>query len=219
MTKSAWHALITEYVNKMGYKDNDWVACSHENTKNQHAHLILNCIENTVPHRKTKDSYNFEKSALIRDELEEKYSLNSDINPFKGQRGDNANNSHVKTKVQLLRQGIDKVINNHTDYLGRISLPQFVDKLVKSGIGCCARLKLGDVLGLSFSLGSSTFKGKKLGIGYSWPELKKRGLWYESALHEKKVMQMNDDEQKITNLISHGFEKMDIDEFKKIIII
>tara|TARA_R110001583_G_scaffold100539_1_gene246579 strand:+ start:8478 stop:9878 length:1401 start_codon:yes stop_codon:yes gene_type:complete len=215
MTRSAWHDLITEYVHKMGYTDNHWVACFHENTNNQHAHLVLSCIENTAPYRKSKDSYNFEKSALIRDVLEDKYSLKNDLNPYKGQRGDNTNNSHVKTKVQLLRQIVDEVINNHSDYIDRISLPLFVDKLVKRGIGCCAKLKLGDVLGLSFSIGSSTFTGRKLGIGYSWPELKKRGLWYESALHEKQVKQMNDDEKKITNLISHGFEKIEIDEFKK----
>ena len=206
LTKSQWHALVSEYVSKMGYTDHHWISVEHANTKNRHAHVLISCIGNTAPHKKLKDSNNFQKSALIRDELEQKYGLQHDNNPFVGDVCEKVNNASYKTKNQLVRDAIDVVMPKRLNEKGEVSLPSFIDGIVKQGLGCHVQLRQGEVLGLSFSLGGATYRASKLGQGYSWPNLVARGVFYDKALHQESVERSNAQERKITTLMQTGFQ-------------
>ena len=204
LTSSKWHELIKDYVNKMGYKDHHWFACSHSNTINQHAHIMLCCISNTPPYKKLKDGQNYKKSALVRQELEEKYSLEHDNNPYIGDLCNKVNNPKIKTKIQEIRSIIDRVIvNSKTEYL---SLPEFIDTLINKGVGCHVQLQKGEVKGLSFSLGGDSFRASKMGVGYKFKDLQKKGLFYNKDEHWKSVEESNQLELKVTDLISNGFK-------------
>ena len=73
----------------------------------------------------------------------------------------------------------------------KISLPEFIDRLTKKGIGCFAQTRRDTVRGLSFSLGSFKVTGSKLGIGYSWKSLQERGAYYDSSLHQSSIERSN----------------------------
>jgi hypothetical protein len=203
LTNSESHELIREYVEKMGYTDHHWCAVHHLNTNNNHFHLLLSCIENSPPHQKLKDSNNFEKSALIRNELEKKYSLAHDNNPFINDRSTKINNAKVKTKIQEVRGIIDLVLSQLNGQ--KIALPDFVDKMINKGVGCHVQLSQGEVKGLSFSLGKDTFKASKLGKGYRFSDLEKEGVFYNKDSHWDAIEQSNSLEVKITKLIRNGF--------------
>jgi hypothetical protein len=210
LTNSQWHALISEFVEKMGYTDHHWCASHHLNTKQDHAHLLLSCIENSPPHKKMKDSNNFEKSALIRNELEAKYSLDHDNNPFINDRCLKVNNAKAKSKIQEVRGTIDRVLSAIDGQ--SITLPDFVEKMINKGIGCHVQLSQGEVKGLSFSLGKDTFKASKLGKGYRFSDLEKEGVFYNKEKHWDAIEQSNSLEVKITKLIRNGFKPATINQ-------
>ena len=202
LTPSQWYELITYYVEGMGYKDNLWVSVTHHNTKSQHAHLLLSCIENTAPHRKTKDNHNFAKSAKLRDELEKMFGLEADINPFVSEcAGQRISNSHFKTKIQCVREQIDKSLARNDS---KLTLPNFIDNLAAEGVGCHVTLKNENVLGVSFSLGKECFSAAALGFGYSWPELNRRGVEFRTETDLRRLTYRNKREESITKLIKHA---------------
>ena len=210
LTNSQWHALISEYVEKMGYIDHHWCASNHLNTNNNHSHLLLSCIENSPPHKKMKDSNNYKRSALIRNELEQKYSLAHDNNPFINDRCLKINNAKAKSKIQEVRGTIGRVLSGLNGQ--SIALPGFVDMMINNGVGCHVQLSQGEVKGLSFSLGKDTFKASKLGKGYRFSDLEKEGVFYNKDQHWDAIEQSNSLEVKITKLIRNGFKPAPIDQ-------
>jgi len=211
LTKSQWSNLVKDYVEGMGYVDHHWLACMHSNTTdNQHAHIVICAIENFPPHRKLKDGQNFKKSALLRHELEKKYSLQHDNNPYIGDICNKVNNPKIKTKVQEIRAVIDLVLANSNGQ--KLALPDFINNLINKGVGCHVNLQQGDIQGMSFSLGEDSVRASKLGKGYRFRELETRGLYYNKSEHWQSVEQSNKLEIKITNLIKNGFKPASIDQ-------
>lgn len=207
LTISEWNQLVSEYVTGLGYSDNHWVAVLHK-TQNHHAHVVVSCIENSAPYKKTKDSNDYQRSAKIRDTLEDKYGLSKDNNPFvTGIKGNKVNNSQYKNKIQAVRDSIDKVLTK-SGKSTKLSL--FIDELAENGVGCFVKLNGFDVEGLSFSLGVDKFKGSSLGVGYSWRELNKRGLSYTHQYELDDVLYSNQRESAVHQLIENAYDPVDI---------
>lgn len=203
LTPSSWYELAHDFVKALGYSDNHWLAIHHKNTSNHHIHLILSCIENTAPHRKKKDGNDFAKSAKIRHELERKYQLEQDNNPYvTGIPGNNVNNAHSHTKIQIVRDEIDRTLSNAR----MLSVSSFIDSLASTGIGCLLRLNGNNIEGLSFSLGTECFSGKSLGIGYSWPELNRRGLTFTADNEMDDVLYSIEREQSVSLLVNNAYD-------------
>ena len=133
----------------------------------------------------------------IENELEIKFGLKHDHNPYTDGHGKQVNNAKYKTKIQSVRTAIDTILNKNE----KISLPEFIDKLAKKGIGCFAQTRRDTVRGLSFSIGSFKIAGSKLGIGYNWKSLQERGVFYDSSLHQFSIERTNDFEKELTKEI------------------
>lgn len=212
LTKSEWYDLVSEYVPTLGYKDNHWVAVTHA-TNNHHAHVIISCIENSAPHKKTKDGNDFALSAKIRNKLEDEFGLNKDNNPYvTGINGNKVNNSHYKNDVQVVRDCIDNALGKSGN---TTKLPYFLDKLAEAGVGCFVKSEGFVIEGLSFSIGINNFKGSSLGIGYSWPELQKRGLVYRHQNELDDVLYSNQREDAVSQLVGNAYCKEDIYDDRK----
>lgn len=193
-----WDLLIRDLTEKLGLNDHHWISVRHNDTLNSHCHLLYSTIQNSPPYKRLVLGNNFKKTALIRNELEKKYNLNHDHNPYTDGPGKAINNSPYKTKVQAIRQAIDCIVKNSED---KISLPDFIEKLSEKGIGCFAQTRRDTVRGLSFSLGSFRVTGSRLGIGYSWKSLQERGVFYDSSLHQSSIERTNDFEKELTKEI------------------
>ena len=212
LAKSEWKELVSEYVDGLGYSDNHWVAALHKTT-NHHAHIVISCIENSAPHKKTKDSNDFARSAKIRNSLEDKFGLSKDNNPFiTGVSGNKVNNSQYKDKIQAVRESIDNVLNKNTI---STKLPHFIDELAEVGVGCFVKLNGLEVEGLSYSVGLSKFKGSSLGIGYRWPELQQRGLVYTHQHELDDILYSNQRESSVSHLVENAYDSEDIYDDRK----
>lgn len=193
-----WDLLIRDLTEKLGLIDHHWISLRHNDTFNQHCHIICSTISNSPPYQRLVFGNNFKKTALIRNELEKKYNLKHDHNPHTDGPGKAVNNSSYKTKVQAIRQAIDCILKNSKK---KISLPEFIENLSNEGIGCYAQTRRDIVRGLSFTLGSFKVTGSKLGIGYGWKSLQERGVFYDSSLHQSSIERTNDFEKELTKEI------------------
>lgn len=202
LTSSQWNQLINDYVKAMGFIDHNWVAVNHLNTLNNHCHLLISRISNSAPHKVHSDSFNFKKSALVRSDLELKYDLLSDNNPFLGDTCKQVNNAHFKTRVQAVRNAIDSVLKNNNS----LSLDEFTSLLSKQGVGCYVQFRDKSVIGMSYTLGGYKLKASKLGAGYKYQDLCKAGVTYDEQRHHENVKELNELEVKLTDIISNGFE-------------
>lgn len=192
-----WDLLIRDLTEKLGLTDHHWISLRHNDTAHQHCHIICSTISNSPPHKRLVFGNNFKSSALIRNELEKKYNLKHDHNPYFDGPGKAVNNSSYKTKIQTIRQAIDTILNKNEN----ISLPEFIEKLTKKGIGCFAQTRKDTVRGLSFSIGSFKVAGSKLGIGYNWKSLQERGVYYDYSLHQSSIERSNNFEKELTKEI------------------
>jgi hypothetical protein len=195
-----WDLLIRDLTEKLGFSDHHWIAVRHNDTSNSHCHLVCSAIPNSPPYQRLVLGNNFKSSAHIRNELEKKYNLKHDHNPYFDGPGKAVNNSSYKTKIQTIRQAIDCILKSGKE---KIPLPEFIEKLSDKGIGCYAQTRRDIVRGLSFSIASFKVTGSKLGIGYSWKSIQERGVFYDSSLHQTSIEKSNDFEKKITNEIEH----------------
>lgn len=189
-----WDLLIRDLTEKLGLNDHHWILLRHNDTLNSHCHLLCSTIQNSPPYKRLVLGNSFKKTAHIRNELEKKYNLKHDHNPYTDGPGKQVNNAKYKTKIQSVRTAIDLILNKNE----KISLPEFIEKLTKKGIGCFAQTRRDTVRGLSFSLGSFKVTGSKLGIGYSWKSLQERGVFYDSSLHQSSIERTNDLEKELT---------------------
>lgn len=192
-----WLHLAKELTNKLGFNDHHWTAVIHKSTKNQHLHLACCAVSNSPPYRRLVLSNSYKKTALIRNELEIKFGLKHDHNPYTDGHGKQVNNAKYKTKIQSVRTAIDTILNRNE----KISLPEFIENLSKKGIGCYAQTRRDIVRGLSFTLGTFKVTGSKLGIGYNWKALQERGVYYDSSRHQSSIERSNNFEKELTKEI------------------
>ena len=192
-----WDLLIRDLTEKLGLNDHHWISVRHNDTLNSHCHLLYSTIQNSPPYKRLVLGNNYKKTALIRNELEIKFGLKHDHNPYTDGHGKQVNNAKYKTKIQSIRTAIDTILNKNE----KISLPEFIEKLTKKGNGCFAQTRRDTVRGLSFSIGSFKIAGSKLGIGYNWKSLQERGVFYDSSLHQFSIERTNDFEKELTKEI------------------
>ena len=193
-----WRELVDDLLVKLGFDDHHWIALWHGNTLNNHCHIAVSTISNSPPHRRLVLGNSFKKIALIRNELEKKFGLKHDHNPYTDGHGKKVSDSKYKTKVQTIRSCIDKAIEQHGE---SIPLPIFIERLNNLGVGCFAQTRRDSIRGVSFSLGKYKITGSKLGIGYSWNSLQERGVYYDHSKHAISIENSNSLEQKVTRTI------------------
>lgn len=194
-----WKSLADELTKKLGFTDHHWVAVLHKDTKNQHLHLACCSISNSAPHRRLVLSNSYKKTAMIRNELEKMFGLKHDHNPYTDGPGKKVNNAKYKTKVQTIRSEIDTILRENP----QISLLDFITRLGDVGIGCFIQTRRDEVRGVSFSIENYKISGSKLGIGYSWRELSKRGVSYNISRDLNLIIEFNNVEKRVTSAIEN----------------
>lgn len=195
LSNRKWYSVISKLTEELGLVDNHWVAVKHNDTDNEHVHLVIQMITNSVPYRRCVLNNSYKVLAGIRNTLEKEFSLSHDHNPFSDDFKPGAKKASYKTSVNLIRDKLDQVLSSD-----RISLPDFIKQLNNSGIGCFAQLRKGELIGLSFSLGDFKVRSSKMGVGYSLKDLKTRGLSYDKNEDWHKVEELNQKEQLITSI-------------------
>ena len=206
-----WEQLANDLTEWLGFNDHNWVCFRHTDTSNEHIHLYLSAISNSAPHLRLNLSHAYRQSAEIRNQLEGKFGLSHDHNPYTDPHKMGSKQSNYKHKVNEVRRCIELAISTK-----RRTLPEFMRVLQRNGIGCYAQLRKGEVIGISFTLDNDKFRGSKLGIGYSYNSLAERGLDYDKSKHREEVEILNDNEKSITQMLK-PFDKSIVISSKKVL--
>lgn len=191
-----WEELANDLTEGLGFSDHNWICFRHADSANDHIHLFLTAISNSAPHLRLNISHAYRQSAEIRNNLENKFGLSHDYNPYTDPHKPGSKQCHFKHKVNEVRRCIDLAISSK-----QRSLPEFMKVLQRNGVGCYAQLRRGEVIGISFTLDNEKFRGSKLGIGYSWKSLIERGVEYDKAEHREEVELLNANEKSITGML------------------
>ncbi|MGK0376784.1 MAG: hypothetical protein ACJA1Z_000588 [Patiriisocius sp.] len=201
LSKGQWQKLVKEYMTRMGFTNHHWLSVLHSDTDHDHIHIIASAINIAPPYKRLVLGNSYEKSASIRQSLEEKFNLEHDHNPFVDGSGKSISNANINTFKQSIRHSIDRTLNKF-EYL---DLPSFMNELSYVGVGCYVQLRDKKPIGLSYSIGMHKFPASKLGIGYTLSNIQDKGVFYDNEEHFDNVEIMNVLEKKITPTIENGF--------------
>tara|TARA_R110000772_G_scaffold121452_2_gene227761 strand:- start:4750 stop:5949 length:1200 start_codon:yes stop_codon:yes gene_type:complete len=201
LTKGEWQKLVSEYMKKMGFINHHWVSVLHTDSKCHHVHIVASAINIFPPFKRLVLNQSFEKSALIRQSLEETFNLAHDHNPYIDGTGKSISNGNKKTIKQSIRNSIDRTLSKFEC----LDLPSFMRELSYVGVGCYVQLRDKKPIGISYSLGMHKFPASKLGIGYTFRNIQGKGIFYNESEHFRDIEQLNSLENKLTSTIENGF--------------
>lgn len=187
LSNRKWHMLIEKMINQLGLNDNHWIAVKHNETSNQHCHIVAQMITNSPPHNRVVLHNSYKALAKVRNELESEFLLKHDYNPYSDGFKAGAKRQHYQSAVNKVRKSVDLALTE-----SKISLPEFMQKLQANGIGCFAQLRKGELIGLSFTSDHLKIRASKLGIGYRLKDLLERGVFYNVKNHQELVEELNE---------------------------
>ena len=172
MTINKCSSIVDDYIKKMGYGNNEYVAVQHNDTDNMHIHIIVNRMD--VNGKSIKDSNEKLKSREILQLLEKEFnltrtadsgkSIHDDFNPKKDKH--NARIDSEDENIIHIRESIKKTLKNHP-----LTFDLFKDKLSTMGV---VPIVADNKKGLSYKYGSTIIKSSVLNRQYSLPKLTTR---------------------------------------------
>lgn len=208
LTPAQWNETAHAYLDHMGFTDCQFVAVRHHDTDHDHIHIIANRVrpDGSV----VSDSNDFKRQEAIMRQLEQRFDLSPVQNSEKAQRRAlskreiefslRTGKAPVKQRLQML---IDSVVQSTRD------LPEFCARLERLGVGVrLNQAKTGRISGISFSLDQVTIKGSKLGRGYSWSGLQKRGVLYEQDRHGETIEQRREPSPGLVGGEAHASQEL-----------
>ena len=177
LSEDEWKAIATDYLQGMGFKDNQYVLVAHNDTEHNHIHIVAN--RTTGNRTMVKDSWDFTRSEKLVRELEKKY----DLEPTPGSR-EKLHRSATTGETRLRRRtgesSVREFIQGAIDSVCTTpqTMPEFITKVQEMGIETRITAK-GGFRGISFKHEGIAFSGTHLGRGYTFPGLQKyRGVSY-----------------------------------------
>lgn len=181
-----WTNIAKRYVVDMGFKDNQYLAVRHTDTKHSHIHIIINRISLTG--KLTSDSKDYARQETIMRQVEQEYEL-SRVTPSREAHRRRATKGELeqalRTKTPSTKMILQKIIDQILPTVP--SLFNFTKKLESFGVSVrLNKAKSGHISGISFTYEDTTMKGSDLGRGYTWSGLQKRGMSHEQIRYARE---------------------------------
>lgn len=180
LSDEQWREISREYLQKMGFTDNQFVVVRHRDSLHDHVHIIANRI--TFSGDVVSDSHDFRRQESALREIEFAHGLqrvqSSEQSlrraPTRGEIEYAVRTGEPSTKIQLqqLCDAAAKDCHDFTTYVSRLEAAgvEVIPTVQKEGT------KLS---GLLYRLDGVTMKGSDLGKGYTAAGIQKRGISYE----------------------------------------
>lgn len=158
--------ICNEFSKKMGFKNHQWIACTHKDTDNLHIHMIVNRIAidgkvyNTdfISRRAGQIAEEISKQMglTIANEVERKSKYKPEIISFE--------RAMERAKIE---QAAKAIISNKPK-----SLKEFTEQMKKKGITVSEAVnKKGNTYGLRFTGYRQTFKASQIGKEFGYRSL------------------------------------------------
>lgn len=175
LTDNEWRQVSTDYMNKMGFGNSQFVVVKHTDTHHSHVHIIASRI--ALDGKVVSDSKDYQRSEEVLRGFEKHYALyrvspSREVRQQSMSRGETQTHSPTKLRLQTL---IDESTFDHP------SMKEFFSRLAASKVEAIPNIaKTGHVSGISFRIDGEVIKGSDLGKSYSWRGLQKaKGIKYE----------------------------------------
>jgi len=191
MTDKEFISMGWDYLQGMGFDDNQYIIYRHMDQEHQHIHIIANRVKFSGD--LVSDSKDYERSEHLIRKLEKKYGLTELVDVELGKKSSPTKNELEKAIRTgkppirfLLQQKIDEALSKSNDvsqFITEIKLKNVFPKFNVSKT-------TGRVTGISFKYQDVIYKGSTLGRRYSWNNLIKR-LDYEQD-RDRAIILEND---------------------------
>lgn len=198
LSDNDWCKVAQTWLTDMGFTDNQYIVSRHTDTKHPHIHILVNRIR--LDGSVVSDSHDYRRQEAVMRKLEKEFGLMQVKNskevekssPKKGELEQAIRRQEPSVRM-LLQEIISKTLTQ-TMLLG-----DFIQELQKNQVEVkLNQASTGTISGISFSMNGVSFKGSKLGKGYTWNALQQKGLYYENGYVTRYEPISNANEQNTT---------------------
>ena len=197
-----WCEIADKYMQQMGFDSNQFATYHHNNTDDDHIHIIASRIRLDTA-KVVHDSWDYVRSEKVLREIEKEYGLTQVIGSREKlarrvsigltrrmmreqsefESGSSATPPELPIKVKL-QQAIDEAVQDFPP------MPLMIARLQLQGIEVRAGFtRTGKSLGISFQMQDLAFSGTQLGAGYTFNGIT---LWteYEPQRDDPRIQQL-----------------------------
>lgn len=188
-------SLGWDYLQGMGFDDNQYIIYRHTDQKHQHIHIIVNRVK--LSGDLVSDSKDYERGECVMRKLEKKYGL-SQLPVVQLKKGTTLTQRELEKTIRtaqppiksILRQYVNDVLSNAND------TSEFIQQLQAKNIYPKFNISknTGRVSGISFKYEDVIYKGSTLGRQYSWNNILKH-IDYEQGRDRTIILQNDTSEQ------------------------
>lgn len=179
LSDDQWRAIAQDYLDGMGYDDNQYLVTRHTDTEHDHIHIIANRIKHDGG--VVSDSHDYPRQERIMREVEQRYGLQATRSSHEASHKALTKGEiekAVRTQQEPPRQALQRLVSDAAQ--GNPTASQFADRLAGAGVEVRANIaSTGKMNGFSFGLDGEAYSGSKLGRGFTWKALQEKGVSYE----------------------------------------
>lgn len=195
LSDSDWCKVAQTWLNDMGFTDNQYIVSRHTDTKHPHIHILVNRIR--LDGSVVSDSHDYKRQEAVMRKLEKEFGLiqvknSKEVKKSSPKKGELE--QAIRRQEPSVRMMLQEIISNTLQK--PMPLQEFVAKLQENNVEVkLNQASTGTISGISFSLNGVSFKGSKLGKGFTWNALKQKGLYYENGYVTRYEPNSNADRQ------------------------
>lgn len=173
-----WIAIAQDYLNGMGFDDNQYVIVRHVDRSHDHIHIVASRIKLTG--ECVHDGWDYRRSEELIRQLERDYQLEAAQSSWEKDR----RSPTTGEWRQRQRTGEDSVREKLQDYIDEAAadcptMPQLINRLKNEGIDVRVGHTPTGNHGISYQLDGIAISGTHLGREYTFPGLQKyKGVSY-----------------------------------------
>lgn len=186
--------ICSEFSKRFGFKNHQWIACTHRDTDNLHMHMIVNRIG--IDHSVYDTSFISKRAGKIAEEISRDMGL---IIANEVERKQKYRPEVTSFERMMARAKIEK---NATDILRNKpkTLKDFTDEMRKRDITVSeAKNKKGNTYGLRFEGYKQTFKASQIGKEFGYRTL--MNTFSENRQSEKQDQHYNQDQSQGASIV------------------
>jgi relaxase-like protein len=187
--------LGMDYLEGMGFNDNQYIMYRHSDQEHEHIHIIANRVKFSGD--LVNDSKDYERSERLVRKLELKYGL-SQLTDVKLEKKATLTHKEIQKAFRTGEPPLKLMLQQHLEnaVLKSNDVEEFTNELEKKKISPKFNISksTGRVTGISFRYNSVVYKGSTLGRQYSWNNIIKR-IDYEQERDRAVILENNGSER------------------------
>lgn len=193
LNEQQWSDLTTDYMQEMGYSDNQYVAILHQDTPHPHIHIVASRGRLENPGRTNTYKERWRSQRVLRG-LEQQFGLT----PVR-------NSEEIDRKKPEIYGELQEAIERSLDQ--SINPDQFSRNLSKEGIEVSyRRIRNGEITGIAYVAdisrpnalnGKQKVTGTKLGRSYRWSTVRDQLALNLKKAQKRKVLEAKKQEERL----------------------